>query len=243
MLLGFVAVACGGRTDRLTGLAGPTDGTGAPCDTNTYGVCYPTDHVGTAVAEIGQDGNLWQHGDRIANFRFMGFRSPGTYTTDAVTTPEALSLSDFYDPEGELGIKVLHIMVNVRWCGPSNEEADFVAGANYTGQNTGGASFASELAPLGVRFLEVLVDGLMLGQPATLDDLRAWVTEHRIDYAAGVDGNYGELGPFFPQAAIPFNLEIDARSMEILATSMGFDSEMDASLKKWVAWVDAHPPM
>jgi len=227
VLLGLL-VACGGRTDRLEGLAGPTEG--PTCDANPYGVCYPADHVGTAV------------GDRIANFRFRGFRSPGTYTVDEMTTPQELALADYYDPDGELGVKILHVMVNTRWCGPSNEEADFVSGANYTGQNTGGASFARELEPLGVRFLEVLVDGIV-GQPATLDDLRAWIVDHDIDYTAAVDPHYGELGPLFTTAAIPFNMVIDARSMQILATSVGFDTQLDASVKSWVTWVDTHPPM
>lgn len=246
MLVGLLACACGGRTDRLEGLEGPT---GEPaCDTNAYGVCYPSD-VGTAAMQTDASGNVVARGDRIANFRFVGFPSPGAFAVDDVTEARTISLADFYDPAGQLGIKILHVMVNVRWCGPSNEEADFVSGANATGQNAGSAAFARELEPLGVRFLEILTDGLVIGHPATLDDLRAWVTQHEVDYAAAVAGgaqsssgflSTGELGPFFTNAAIPFNMVIDARSMEILYASTGFDSALDVRLKTWLAWQDAH---
>lgn len=242
VLIGLLA-ACGGRDPGagLTGLTGPTEH--SSCETNPYGACYPTANIGTSAMKTA-NGKVTP-GDHIPNFRFIGFRPLAPGAVDDTTVPATLSLSNYYDPAAKLGVSLLVILVNTEWCGPSNEEADAVAGGNYTGDNTEHTSLASELAPLGVRFLEVLVDGPLTGQPATLDDLREWVTRHAVDYPLGLDGDYAELGQLFAMPAIPFNLVIDARSMEILETWTGFDgsAQMSAHLQNWLAWQAANPPM
>jgi hypothetical protein len=243
-------VACGGEVQRdPTGTVGPSST--SPCDTNPSGVCYPTDHVGTSALVLDGAGQPIQRGDRVPNVRFIGFRAPNAHAVvDTTQAPAMISLADYYDPEQKLGpagtgISVIRVMVNTAWCGPSNEEADFVSGANYTGQNSGGASFAKELEPLGVVFIEVLGEGAIVGQGATMSDLVSWVGHHEIDYTATVDGplGYSPLSSYFPEAAIPFSLDIDARSMEILHIDIGLDIKADTTLKNWVAWVDTHAPL
>jgi len=99
---------------------------------------------------------------------------------------------------------------------------------------------------LGVVFLEVLTDGPVVGQPATLEDLRKWVSNHHVDYSVALNGDSndtnGILGSFFGAAAIPFNMDIDARSMEILSSELGFNTALDTAIKSWIEWEGTHPP-
>jgi hypothetical protein len=46
-----------------------------------------------------------------------------------------------------------------------------------------------------------------------------------------LDPGNQNLGVFFDAAAIPFNANIDARTMEILSTDVGFDEQLDQTIK------------
>ncbi len=236
----FVA-ACGGRVNGASeGTAAPTE-TSDACETNPYGTCYPA-RVGTTPMTGAA------RGDRIPNFKFVGFRAEGVDAVVDTTTTTEFSLADYYDPERLLGpagkgFTIIHVLVETAWCGPSNEYTDFIAGANYTGANTGGASWAKELAPLGVVFVELLVDGKVVGEPATVADLRDWVTHHQINYTVGLDSFYLSLGSLTTAAAIPFTMDIDARSMEILDAEVGFDTNGDTAIKHWIEWQTLNSPL
>lgn len=216
-------------------------------DKNGYGVCYPTADVGTKSRTTLTSSGV--AGNRIANYAFTGY--PATDVTQLTAgTTSTIHLSQYYDPQqkgvtgiiGGVPIKVIHLTVAARWCPPCNEETDFIAGANATGQNSGGASFASELAPLGVVFVQALDDGLTVGTGATVNDLNLWIGDHKNDFSTGLDPGNAQLGVFFDAAAIPFNMNIDARSMEILTADVGFDTAMDTTIKSQVLkWIDANP--
>ena len=100
------------------------------------------------------------------------------------------------------------------------------------GTNTGGASFASELAPLGVVFVQADRRRTASSAPArrsttsTRGSPTTTTTSRR-----RLDPGNANLGVFFDAAAVPFNMNIDARSMEILSTDVGFDTEMDNTIK------------
>lgn len=205
-------------------------------DKNGYGVCYPTTDIGTQARTNFTASGI--PGSRISNYAFTGY--PATDTTVlAPGTTTTVHLAQYYDPQqkgvpgiiGGVPIKVIHLTVAAVWCGPCNEETDFIAGANYTGQNTGGASFATELAPLGVVFVQAIDDGPTVGTGATLSDLNGWITHHKNDFTSTVDPGNANLGIFFDAAAVPFNMNIDARSMEILSSEVGFDTAMDQTIK------------
>ena len=251
VLCAVLAAACGGKVRGDPGLEGPSTQEG--CESNPYGVCYPASDLGTLTMQLDAQDNVVAHGSRMPNFRFVGFGATSPAGVVDTSSSQILSLADFYDPDHRLGpsgqgLSVIHVMVNTMWCNPSNQEADLTSGANFMGENPGGTSWARELAPLGVVFLEVLTDGIVVSTPATLDDLRSWVTHHEVDYSVATAGGSlgstsGALGIFFLADAIPFNIDIDARSMEILATSTGLDTSLDVHLKAWVAWESTHPPM
>lgn len=209
-------------------------------DKNGYGVCYPTTDIGTS-ARTGFGGNATP-GNRITNYAFTGYAATDTDVIQTGTT-KTIHLGDYYDPQqkGVLGviggvpIKVIHLTVAAVWCGPCNEETDFIAGANYTGANTAGASFAKELAPLGVVFVQALDDGAVTGVGATINDLNSWISQkHHNNFTSTVDPGNQNLGVFFNAAAVPFNMNIDARSMEILTAEVGFDTAMDQTIKSQI---------
>jgi hypothetical protein len=217
---------------------------------NGYGVCYPTTEIGTSV----HTGSV--SGSRINNFAFTGFEtntdSSGTPINTGTATTKTIHLGDFFDPQqkgvpgiiGGVPIKIIHLTVAALWCGPCNDETDFVAGANYTGTNTSGASWAKELAPLGVVFVQAIDDGQTVGTGATLTDLNTWIGRHNNDFTTMVDPGNANLGVFFDAAAIPFNMNIDARSMEILSADVGFDENMDNTIKtQYLTWVQNNPAL
>jgi hypothetical protein len=233
--LGALACACGGKygqSDR--GVDPPVDTTS--CDRNPDGACYPTEDVGTAA----RNGDV--PGDRIPNFHFLGFPASPDGTVDPTAQPTVVSLADFYDPTGSRGTTILHIMTEEEWCGPANEDADFFSGANYTGWNTQGASFAKELAPLGVVVLQVLDDGPVVATAATLDDLVQWTTRHQNDMTTVLDPNTDMLGQIYDEPYDPVHIDVDTRSMEILDAVVGFNTAEDVVIKNWVDWTKNNPP-
>jgi hypothetical protein len=263
-LASFFFLACGSTPVPDPGITGPTitqscdssqmngynatTGTPADVSANQGAVCYPTTDIGTNP----RTGTI--SGSRIADFAFTGY--PETSNLTPLGQPSATStvhLGDYYDPNqlgipgiiGGVPIKLIHLTVAAVWCNPCNEETDFIAGANYTGANTGGASFASELAPLGVVFVQAIDDGPVVGTGATISDLNQWIApaKHNNDFTTMVDPNNSNLGVFFDAAAVPFNANIDARSMEILSTDVGFDTQLDVTIKQqYLSWINANPP-
>ena len=239
--LSFIGCSSGPPPD--PGVQKPTPQAGS-CDAteqNPYQACYPIDDIGTA-ARTGPSGVA---GNRIANFAFTGY--PWSDVTSKVTTgtTKTIRLSDYFDPEGKIqfggttGIKIIHITVAAVWCGPCNEETDYIAGNTANGAPSPG--FAAELAPMGVVFLQALSDGPVVGHGATLSDLNKWITNHGSDFTEMLDPGVANLGVFFDAAAVPFNANIDARSMEILSTELGFNTAMDTDIKSWITWQNSHP--
>jgi len=235
--------ACSSSPAPDPGISPPSQSTS--CDAsqqNGYGVCYPTDDIGTgARTSLGATG---VPGNRIANFAFTGYAATNedelVQNGQPPTATKTIHLGDYYDPQGKgvpgiidgVPIKLIHLTVAAVWCGPCNEETDFIAGANYTGANTNNASFAKELAPLGVVFVQAIDDGPVVGTGATISDLNGWINRHESDFTSMVDPGNQNLGAFFDAAAVPFNANIDARSMEILSTEVGFDTTLDNTIKE-----------
>jgi hypothetical protein len=216
-------------------------------DQNAFGDCYPTSDIGTGARS--SFGSSATPGQRIANFAFTGFEPTNTSIVTA-DSPQTIRLAHFYNPNlqtipnaiGDVPVKLIHLTVAAVWCGPCNMETDFISGGNWTGANTNGVSFAKELAPLGVIFVQALSDGPVMGTGATLDDLAGWINHHQSDFTEMLDPNVQNLGVFFDGALVPFNMNIDARSMEILSAAPGFDTGMGDDIKSRVLpWIDSHP--
>jgi hypothetical protein len=199
---------------------------GSSAPTNPYGVPYPTGNSGVR-ARVGST-----PGEVIGNFTFLGYATAtmGTPVTDK-GAPTQISLSDFYDPANKK-YKVLHIAVAARWCTYCNQEAEAltVSGA------------LTEVAKKGGVILSALTEGETTGTGATLSDLKAWIASWNIDYDMVLDKEGMDLGVFFMEAALPFNADIDVRTMEILDKGVGYDGMTVADIETQITWVENNPP-
>lgn len=193
-------------------------------DKNPAGDCYPTLNQGYNPRKGSVAGN------RIPNFKFIGYRTADGAKTPSTGPTETIQLADYFDPTGTK-YKVLRVIVGAVWCGPCNAEADYLVANNL----------ATDLGKDGAVFLAALSDGPVAGTGATLEDLQGWITKHNTDTIEMLDPGVKNLGVFFPSSAVPFNATIDARSMEILAVELGFNAQMKADVTKWISWTKANP--
>jgi hypothetical protein len=199
--------------------------TAATADTNPYGVAYPAQSPGYGARK----GNV--PGDQIPNYKLEGFVNANT-----AAGLQTVALADFYDPQGQiqisggaLGVKVIHLNIAAVWCGPCNQETDQIAPLN------------SMLAQEGVVFLQALVEGPTPGVGSTAAELQSWITNHSTTFTELLDPEGATLGQLFNLSAIPFNLDIDARSMEILSSVSGA-VDVTGDIQTSLDWVNSNPP-
>lgn len=192
---------------------------------NPNGDCYPETNLGWGARKGSIPGN------RIPNFHFLG-RVNGDPTTKTASTGDlaVTQLADLYDPKGAK-VRIIRIVVGALWCGPCNQEAEALV-ANKV---------ADELGPQGVVLVTALIEGATAGIPATTSDLDTWTAKHLPNWTQVLDGQ-NKLGPFWVQDAIPENITIDARSMEILAKEAGYNPNVKTELQTWLAWTQNNPP-
>lgn len=195
------------------------------CAANPNGDCYPTTNLGWGVRSGSVPGN------RIPNFAFFGYRNADPTTkTKSTGMLERIQLADYYDPSGTK-VRLIRIIVGALWCGPCNQEADYLVMNDIAG------TFAAQ----GVVLLNGVNEGATPGIPATTSDLTTWIMKHNLNYTAWLESD-DKLGPFWKQDAIPENITIDARSMEVLETVAGFSTGIQAELTKWLTWQKNNPP-
>jgi hypothetical protein len=205
-------------------------GTPAPTpmghDANPYGAAYPAANVGYAA----RMGNV--AGNQIKNYKFIGY--PNADTSKGLQT---VALADYFDPQGKTqipggatGIKIIHLGVAAVWCVPCNDETDAIV------------PLVASLAQKGVVFVQALDDGPIQGTGATTGDLNGWVSRHRSNFTEMLDPANANLGQFFDAAAIPWNAEIDARTMEILQAGVGYSGDVAGDIQPYLDWVNHNPP-
>jgi hypothetical protein len=227
--------ACGSSGGTSTGPA-PTQGPSCdPCDTssgqettpvakNPDGVPYPTKGVGWKVRGTDGSGNvLSKPGDVMKNLKWMGFPN-----ADSSKGLQEIQLADYFDPTQKRD-KVIHLIVSAVWCGPCNAETDAIM------------SVYPQLQQMGVAMIQMLTDSAVAGTPASVNDLNAWITKHGTKFNEALDPQQLTLGPYFDQPAIPLNVFIDARSMEIIDRYEGAVQDQVADAQVYVDWVNSHP--
>jgi hypothetical protein len=211
------------------GTTGPSQTEEDGAAKNAYGVAYPTTNIGRSARNGTSAGNIMQ------NFKFRGYRTtPGT-TIAPSGQLETISLADFYDPElrnksaGGNPYRVLHITVASVWCSPCNEETNEIV------------SLVPDLNEKGVVFFQALADGPSTGIGADPNDLDGWIKKHKVNYQMGLDPALKNFGLFFDAAAVPFNADLDLRSMEILYAGVGAPPDITAHVQKYVTWTEKNP--
>lgn len=170
-------------------------------------VSYPAGPYGTEVGSV------------IANLSFLGWRDPVAAGYDA-NALERVSFSDFYDPGGERGLEVIVVNASAVWCTVCQTEfADMKNAAVY-----------SRFKQVGVEIIGTLFEDAV-GDPATPSDLTLWgnSTRRAIEFPLVLDPGL-KMGAYFTSDATPLNLVIDARTMRILHSFMGYDRSPQTGL-------------
>jgi thiol-disulfide isomerase/thioredoxin len=214
---GSVVDGSGGKAD-----AGKVDSGGPAADSsapgaglNPYGVAYPTKGLGTTARKGTTPGGV------IANLKFDGYPDG-----DSSKGLQSISIANFFDPQMKK-FKVIVVAGTANWCPHCQKEAQEVV--------SGIAQFNSEK----IGFINAVMES-KTGQPSTKTDLDSWVTTYKVNFTAVLDPAGKNLGPY-GLTGYPFNVVLDARSMEILAIINGRPSEgMLARAKTYASWVDTH---
>jgi hypothetical protein len=205
-----------GDVDAEAADAGPDAITGDSAPTtgakNPYGVAYPTAHIGWTV----RSGNT--PGDVIANLKLAG------YAAGAGTTPTTGSLADVFDPEGRTHDMVAALLVTA-W--DANSSQMVIA--------------LSKALPARVALFVVLGEGNMPGAAATASDLTTWHAKYPA-IASYLDPAFGQWTTVLTVAAVPFVVELDARTMEIVSAGAGASQTPKADFEAAAAAIKARQP-
>lgn len=181
---------------------GDNSALGAP-DTNAKGDAYPSDNIGTS------------RGNRIKNYKFLGYPD-----ADPSKGLQPISLAQFYDPTGET-VKLIHIQAAGSWCTYCQQEMTQVV------------PLASDLESRKVVWILSLAEGPVQGKSSTQSDLDKWIAKFKpgTNLPHVLDPGNANLGPFYDAAALPWNANINAKTMEILSAKVGAVTTKDMLLK------------
>jgi hypothetical protein len=217
-------LGCGSGGSGSSGPAcDPCDGGGAlvTVPLNPDGIPYPD--PATGYGRSSRSGTT--PGSVMPNYRFLGY--PNSDTSMGLQT---VAFANFYDPCMKR-YKLLHVTVASVWCVPCNEEtAALVAGAAQL--STPGAV---------VAVFQVLDDGPIMGTPATQADLDYWITLHATTFTEALDPMLTNLGSLVDAATVPWNCDLDPRTMEILDQSSGWTGDITSELAPGFAALPATP--
>jgi hypothetical protein len=208
LVMGVWAGGCGSKQD--PGLQGPgaTSADSAP-DTNPEGVPYPTDDIGRLPRKISPP----TPGNRIANFKFLGYPN-----ADESQGLQPLSLADYYDPTGNT-YALIHIQAAGVWCSACKEETGVIV------------NLKPDFDKRKVVWLVSMAEGPTPNTPSQQKDLNNWIAQYKSPFTHWLDPSNANLGPFYDRSALPWNANIDAKTMEILTSATGTVATKDYILK------------
>jgi hypothetical protein len=166
-------------------------------------------------------------GATLADYSFLGWHDPVAASYDE-TKLEEVSLSEYYDPDGTKGIRLLWINASAVWCSVCRTEMKDI-------KNQG---VRATFAPQGVQMLVTLFEDKNSG-PAKPLDLHNWgsAPAHLIDFPLVLDPGF-KLGAFFTSDATPLNLLVDARTMKIIDATMGYSADYWQQVGRYLATLE-----
>jgi hypothetical protein len=194
LFLTGVGAACSGGAGGLRVPMPDADPT--PATTTSDGIAYPTTNIG------GRPRSGAVAGQVFPNLTLDGIRSLAT-----IDEPAVVSSTEFYDPSGAR-YDLLHVVAVFFWCPHCNSETKDLA------------TLASWRREHRVAVLEIAMQGYGSASP-DWSDLQKWVRDHDLDFPVVVDAKGALLGQFFPVNAVPLNIIVDPRTMEVLAVDVG----------------------
>jgi hypothetical protein len=154
----------------------------------------------------------------IENLSFLGWRDPLRSGYDPAAL-EVVSLADFYDPTGTR-TKLIVLNASAVWCGVCRSEMQ-----DMRARDTYGVYRAQGVEIVGTLFEDAD------GGPAQPSDLQLWgqSTAHSIKFPLLLDPGF-KASVYFTSDATPLNMIIDARTMKIAYTMMGYDNSPASGL-------------
>lgn len=161
-------------------------------------VKYPAGPYGTEV------------GSRMASDEFLGWYDPMAAGVDTNAFAK-VRYSDFYDPDGEKGIKLILINASAVWCGVCRAEYDAIRTAGLY----------EKYRALGVEFVGGIFEDVQ-NNPSKPTDLANWSQSYEVAHPMVLDPSF-KMGRYFTGDATPMNLIVDARSMTIVRKILGGD--------------------
>ncbi len=184
----------------------------AALNTNPYGIAYPSENVGRTARKGSTAGNT------IENFRFQG------YPDGVVGELKPMKMADFYDPELRSNIRLIHIQASGSWCPVCRQETQAVKPK------------LDEWREKGVVWILSMAEGAVGGSPSDQGDLDKWIQRYELSHPAWLDSGNAQLGVFYNAAAMPWNATIDATTMEIVDSHVGFSGVegLESDFNKWL---------
>lgn len=190
-----------------------------PVTTNPEGVAYPMDHNG------GREHSPLRPGDRIPPFTFRGYRDG-----DRSKGLQTIAIADYFDPT-QARHKVLHIQLAATWCGYCSAELSATV------------PVAKDLNAKGIALLEIVVSGAKANEGPSTGEFDGWVSRHGTNFSTAVDVGVRRLGVIGVNgAAMPHDMLIDTRTMEILDSSLGAPVDVARYGQEGLDFVAKNPP-
>lgn len=185
-LLALGASACGSNKPELP--------PGASQPESCFALSYPDAPYGTEPGSV------------LRNVCFQGWSAPDQVAHSADTL-EPIALSDFYDPDGTRGVKVLLINTAAIWCSACRIEHETLP------------EHARELGPRGLVIFSALFQD-QERNPASVEDLGLWTETFSSNFPMVLDPSY-RFGLYASAETAPLNLVVDTRTMTLLAKFVG----------------------
>ena len=188
---------------------------------NPDGAPYPTDHIGGAERAGGRPG------DRIPNFTFQAY-----VDGDRAAGLKTISLADYYDPTGKRA-KVLDLQVSAVWCAVCSEVTRATVPVK------------EKLRQEGAIILDVFVAGTSPSAGPSGSEVESWMSKHGSNVTTAIDVRGRRLrGIGVDPNAVPYDILIDLRTMEILDSSVGAPLNFDVAkyVREGLQYVASHDP-
>jgi hypothetical protein len=197
-LLAPLATGCGTNKPELP------SGVNAPA--SCVALDYPDGPYGTEAGAV------------VQNVCLRGWLAPERVSHDE-SSLESIRLSDFYDPDGQRGVKLLLVNTAAVWCSACRIEHEDLPAR------------AATSTPRGLGIVAALFQD-QKQNPASVEDLARWVETFGTNFPMSLDPDYA-FGLYASAETAPLNLLIDPRSMTILKKYIG-----DQSAVMW-PYIDA----
>jgi hypothetical protein len=147
-----------------------------------------------------------EEGNAVKNFCFRGWRNP-TAIAHTEANLEIVAFSDYYDPQGTKGTRLLIVNTAALWCSACQEEHKKLP-AQFTDYSKRGLAIIATLFQDNRR------------NPATPQDLGLWADTFDTNFPLALDPDY-QMGEYASAETAPLNLLIDTRNMTILKKIIG----------------------